>query len=312
MKNKKFIITGGCGFIGSHLVEFLVSVGAEVIVIDNLCTGKQENLSNSDNVKIIFDNVENINFNKFSNVDGVFHLAAQASVPISIKEIYNSSSINILSSLKAIEFCNKYSIPLIYTSSSAVYGNIKYGEEDGDFELLSPYAVDKYALEKYVEVSRETHNLKSFGLRLYNVYGPRQDPLSPYSGVISIFLKKILNNEKIIINGGYQTRDFIYVNDIVKALISAYNKICNEQVGISLVSNVLTGISITIDDLVLKIEEILEKRYHKEYAELHLSDPVVSSGSTITMGKLLNLKNLTILDHGLRETINWFIINHEK
>ena len=214
--------------------------------------------------------------------------------------------------MKVIEFCNEYSIPLIYASSSSVYGNIKYGEEDGDFDLLSPYAVDKYALEKYVEVCKGTHNLKSFGLRFFNVYGPRQDPSSPYSGVISIFLKKILNNEKIVINGGYQTRDFIYVTDIVNALILAYYKICNEQTGISLVSNVLTGISISIDELVLKIEEIFEKKSYKEYAELHISDPEVSSGSTITMGKLLNLKNLKILDHGLKETINWFMINNAK
>ncbi len=312
MKNKKFIITGGYGFIGSHLVDFLVSVGAEVIVIDNLFTGKRENLSNIDNIKIILDNVENLNFSEFGKVDGVFHLAAQASVPLSIKEINKSSSINILSSLKVIDFCNEHSIPLIYTSSSAVYGNIKYGEEHGGLDLLSPYAVDKYALEKYVEVCMHTHNLKSFGLRLYNVYGPRQDPSSPYSGVISIFLKQILKNEKIMINGGYQTRDFIYVTDVVKALISAYNKICNEQIGISLVSNVLTGTSISIDDLILKIEEILKKKSNKEYVNLHVSDPEVSSGSTITMRKLLNLKNLKTLDFGLKETINWFKINNEK
>lgn len=312
MKNKKFILTGGCGFIGSHLVEFLVSVGAEVIVIDNLLSGYQENLPNSANVKIILDNVEHVNLSKFGKVDGVFHLAAQASIPISIKEIFNSSSINILSSLKVIDYCNEYSIPLVYASSSAIYGNIKYGEEDGEFNLLSPYAVDKYSLEKYVEVCKWTHNLKSFGLRFFNVYGPRQDPSSSYSGVISIFIKKIFNNEKITINGGYQTRDFIYVTDIVNALVSAYNKISNEQIGISLVSNVLTGTSISIDELVLKIEEIFEKKSYKEYAELHISDPEVSSGSTITMGKLLNLKNLKILDHGLKETINWFMINNAK
>ena len=312
MKNKKFIITGGCGFIGSHLVQYLVSVGAKVIVIDNLLTGKHENLLNLENVEIILDSVENINFTRFNNVDGVFHLAAQASVPISIKEISNSSSINILSSLKVIEFCNIYSTPLIYASSSAVYGNIEYGEEDGSIDLLSPYAVDKYALEKYAEACRETNNLKSFGLRLYNAYGPRQDSSSPYSGVISIFLKKILNNEKITIHGGYQTRDFIYVNDIVKAFVSAYNKICDENIGISLVSNVLTGKSISIDNLALKIEEILEKKSHRDYTELDVSDPKVSSGSTVKMSKLLNLKNLTILDYGLKETINWFKTNNEK
>ena len=312
MKNKKFIITGGYGFIGSHLVDFLVSVGAEVIVIDNLLTGKKENLSNLNNINIIIDDVENINLSKLGKVDGVFHLAAQASVPISIKEVSNSSSINILSSLKVIEFCNENSIPLIYASSSAVYGNIEYGEEDGDFELLSPYAVDKYAIEKFAEVCGKTHNLKSFGLRLYNVYGPRQDPSSPYSGVISIFLKKILKNEKITINGGYQTRDFIYVTDIVKALIEAYKKIFNEQSGIALVCNVLTGNSISIDELVVKIEKILEKKCHKEYEKLHLSDPEVSSGSTIIMDRLLNLNNLKILDQGLKETINWFINNNAK
>lgn len=130
--------------------------------------------------------------------------------------------------------------------------------------------------------------------------------------MISIFLKKIINNEKITINGGYQTRDFIYVTDIVKAFISAYNKICDEKIGISLISNVLTGTSISIDELVLKFGEILDKKFHKEYAKLHASDPEISSGSTIKMNKLLNLKNLKILDDGLRETINWYIINHEK
>ena len=168
--------------------------------------------------KLILKDVIDTDFTSLDHFDGVFHLAAQASVPLSINNLYESSSNNLLSSLKIIELCAETSTPLVYASSSAVYGNLDIGDDDNLVDLISPYSADKRMLEIYCDMAFKLYNLRSFGLRFFNVYGPRQDPTNPYSGVISIFADKILKGEAITINGGAQTRDFIYVGDVVRGI----------------------------------------------------------------------------------------------
>lgn len=306
MKKNTFLVTGGCGFIGSHLVEKLLKENNKVIIIDDLSTGYLENI-NKDNqdLMVYLDKVENFNFDLLDKVDGVFHLAAQASVPISIKFFYNSSKSNMLSTFKIIEFCEKNKTPLVYASSSAIYGNLPFGQENGDIQLLSPYAADKFSTEMYLSSSNSVNSLPSFGLRFFNVYGPKQDPSSPYSGVISIFINRLLNNKPLIVNGGYQTRDFVFVDDVVHCLIKAFYFLKKNKK--AYVSNILTGKSISINFLVASLAKILDVKPLCNYKDLPKGDPELSEGCIKKMESFfnVNINNFVNLKKGLEETINW-------
>jgi UDP-glucose 4-epimerase len=300
----RYLVTGGAGFIGSHLIELLVSKGHEVLCLDDLSTGYGSNLSSVIS-KIDFYNekVELFDFNQLGKIDAIIHLAAQASVPISITNFYSSSTSNILSSLKVIDYCRLKKIPIIYASSAAVYGNLDFGNDESEnVNILSPYAADKYALELYSKIAHNIYQLSSIGLRFFNVYGPRQDPKSPYSGVISIFSDRLKKRKNITINGGYQTRDFIYVKDVADVIykaieIASSNLVCE-------VSNVLTGNSITIDSLAMEMTKFIDSKTEINYLKLQPSDPEHSNGSTIKMTKLfeVNIGNFKKLNEGLLKT----------
>jgi UDP-glucose 4-epimerase len=301
----KYLITGGAGFIGSHLCEHLIQKGHEVVIIDNLSTGHESNLQNiRDNVILYKEKIETFDFTIENNFSAVIHLAAQPSVPLSIKDFYNSSSSNLLGTIKIIEFCRIRNIPLIYASSSAVYGGLHIGDDTkNSIDLSTPYATDKLAMELYAVTAYKNYQLSSVGLRFFNVYGPRQDPRNPYSGVISIFADRILKNQDIIINGGHQSRDFIYVNDVVNVIWQAIdfaskNTVCE-------ISNVLTGKTVTIDYLADKMMDLIGIKVSKKYQELALGDPEKSDGTVGNMVKLFstNIESFTKLQIGLKKTI---------
>lgn len=301
---KKILITGGCGFIGSHLAKFLDLAGHSVIIVDDLSTGFQRNLDGcSKQVKVIISRVEDFDFGTVGNLDGVFHLAAQASVPYSIDHFYDSSATNLRTTIKVVDYCSRFKVPLVYASSSAVYGNLPLGDEKAEVDILSPYAADKLAAEIYSAMAHKLYSLRSYGLRFFNVYGPRQDPKNPYSGVISIFIDRLLNGFPITINGGYQTRDFIYVNDIVEGLYRSYQYLQKNDVATC--SNLLTGHSISIDELAKELASILCVRPEINYRELSAGDPAVSLGTTARMIHNLKLGPLTPLTTGLKETVDW-------
>ncbi len=190
MFENKIIVTGGAGFIGSHFVELLVLLGAEVVVIDNLSSGFLYNLSQViDNIDFIQASVEEFDFSTLGHVTAIVHLAAQTSVPYSIENYYESTRINLLSTTKVIDFCKNTDTPLVYATSSAVYGGMDYGDDtSSNVDLISPYAVDKFVMELYTQCASQLYGLSSIGLRFFNVYGPRQDPSNPYSGVITLFI----------------------------------------------------------------------------------------------------------------------------
>lgn len=312
---RKFIVTGGCGFIGSHLVERLVADGNDITVIDDLSTGLLSNLEKVEHlVDIRNEKAENFDFHSLGKVDGVFHLAAQASVPISIEKFFFSSSSNMLSTFKVIEFCSDNQIPLVYATSSAVYGNLPFGIESGEIQLLSPYATDKYAMEMYLSACFNLHSLPSFGLRFFNVYGPKQDSSSPYSGVISLFIDQLLKNQPLKVNGGFQTRDFVFVKDVVDCLVKSYHYLLNNKE--AQVSNVLTGVSISINSLIEHISAILNVKPVCVYRELQPGDPIASEGSTKLLESLLKIKtdDFVNIKKGLEETVSWAKIelNYEK
>ena len=222
----KYLITGGAGFIGSHLADLLTKEGDEVIVLDDLSTGSLDNLPQNKSVTFTKGTIldKNILEKAFHNLDGVFHLAAVASVQKSISNWHYCHEVNSTGTINIFLEALKSNIPVVYTSSAAIYGdsaNLPL-TENSDAKPMSPYAIDKYTSELQAKAFGKLKNLKTFGLRLFNVYGSRQNTDSDYSGVISIFRNAAQNDKEIVIFGdGEQTRDFIHVSDVVIALKKA-------------------------------------------------------------------------------------------
>ena len=303
----KILITGGAGFIGSNLCDYLLLKKHKIVIVDDLSTGHKSNLSSIfDKIEFYKEKIEWFDFDKVSDIDAIVHLAAQPSVPLSITNFADSSSSNLLGTINVIDYCRVRKIPLIYASSSAVYGDLTLGnDESKEIDLLSPYATDKYAMELYAKTAHKLYQLSSVGLRFFNVYGPRQDPGSPYSGVISIFADRILEGREITINGGHQTRDFVYVKDVVNTIYQAITLVSKSV--ICEVSNVLTGESVTIDHLSNQMMDIVGVDVNKTYQDLSMGDPEQSDGTVEKMVRLFSIEISRFLElrEGLQETIQY-------
>ncbi len=306
MKKGKYLITGCAGFIGSNLVKNLYK-NYELILVDDLSEGSVVNLPVTLRKKLIRKKIQNINKLKTKKIDGIFHLAAQSSVPLSLKDFYKSSSNNLLSSIKIFEFSKKYSAPVVYASSSAIYGNLPLGHDEiNKFSILSPYAQDKLSVENYAEMSYEIFGVSSVGLRLFNVYGPGQTSKSPYSAVIPIFIYRMLKNLPITINGGFQTRDFIYIDDVIDVMKKSMEKIQKKTIYKSF--NLGTGRSVKIDVLFNLIKKIIGANPQLIKKRLEKYDPIKSSGTFKKLNNFLNFKKkkFTKIEDGLVKTISHF------
>ena len=243
----KILVTGGAGFIGSHIVEYLVQRGDNVIVLDNLSNGKMQNMSKvSDDINFVNGDVRDYNLVEqlVKDVDSVFHEAALVSVPESFKMQNEYFDVNVNGTENILKLAKEYGFKIVYASSSSVYGNPKSVpiKEDDDRNPLNPYAKtkleDELLAKKYSEMG-----VHVIGLRYFNIFGRRQS--KEYAGVIKLFLEKIQQNKAPIINGdGSQTRDFVYVEDVVKANILAMDSNIKYKF-----LNVGTGSSISILDL---------------------------------------------------------------
>ena len=204
-----------------------------------------------------------------------------------------------------MDYCQTKLVPLVYASSSAVYGELEFGDDvSSAVDLLSPYAADKYAMEEYASVAHKLFKLSSIGLRLFNVYGPRQDPSSPYSGVISIFVDRLVKKESICINGGYQTRDFIYVTDVIRCIYESIQLVLSKTICEKI--NVLTGREISIDELANMISNQIGCQPLKVYKSLPDGDPERSNGNVKKMTSILGIdaSSMTPMRIGLKQTIN--------
>jgi len=226
----KYIITGGAGFIGSHIVEELTQQKHEVVIFDNLFSGKMENIQpflKKKNVNFVQDSITHLSVLKkiFEGADGIFHEGAIASVPRSIANPLATNEANVTGTLNVLIAARDCGVrKVLFASSSSVYGNtpILPKHEDMIPNPLSPYAVSKLTGEHYLKVFSEVYGFKTLSLRYFNVFGPRQDPQSEYAAVIPRFITKILRRESPTIYGdGRQTRDFTYVKDVVQANIRA-------------------------------------------------------------------------------------------
>lgn len=305
----KFLITGGAGFIGSHIAERLVWEGGKVIVLDNLSTGKEENL-NSIKDKILFINGDirdlDLLLSLTKNVDYIFQEAAMTSVLESMENPEKCNEINITGTLNVFIAGLRNQVKrVIYASSSAIYGDdpIIPKREDQRENPISPYAISKYVGELYMKFFYEVYKLEVVSLRYFNVYGPRQDPNSPYSAVIPKFISSLLKNETPTIYGdGEQTRDFIYVEDVVSANIQAM-KIKN--IG-GKVFNIATGKRISINKLYEEIKRLINANIDPIYAPERKGEVRDSVGDITLAKKYLLWTPKFFLEEGLKRTINWY------
>jgi len=301
-------VTGGAGFIGSHLVDRLIDEGFEVVVLDDFSTGSLENLRlhvGKDNFHIVKGDVRNrVDVKKaVEDVDYIFHLAAIVSVELSIKNPVLVEEVNVGGTLNLLE--ESLSLDLkkfVYVSSCAVYGNPKYLpiDEEHPTKPLSPYGVSKLTAEHYCKVFYRIYGLKTVCLRLFNVYGPRQ-AVGPYSGVIAKFVDRLKNGKPPIIYGdGKQTRDFIFVEDVVDACLRAMDsKKCVGEV-----VNIGSGIETSINELAQVISRLFGIEEVKPvYAESRVGEIRRSCADISKAKKLLEFKSKISLEEGLRRFI---------
>ena len=304
MKKGRYLITGCAGFIGSNLVKKIYKK-YDLILVDDLSEGSVFNLQKELRKKLIKKKIQNIKKLKTKKLDGIFHLAAQSSVPISLTNFYKSSTNNIESSLKVFEFSKQFKAPIVYASSSAVYGNYSLGNDHKEkFSITSPYAQDKLTVEHYAKMVFEIFNISSVGLRLFNVYGPGQKSNSPYSAVVPIFISRMLKKLPVVINGGFQTRDFIYVQDVIEVILISMKKI-QKQKNFQIL-NLGTGRSVKIDFLFKLIKKNIGVHPKIIRRKLNKFDPKKSSGTYKKIFRYLNLKkyNFTRLENGIVKTID--------
>ena len=304
MRRGKYLITGCAGFIGSNLVKKIFK-NNELILVDDLSEGSILNLPANLRKKLIKKKIQDIKKLKTKELNGIFHLAAQSSVPLSLKNFYASSINNFQSTLKVFELAKQFSAPVVFASSSAVYGNLSLGNDQKEkFSITSPYAQDKLTIEHYAKMLFKIFKISSVGLRLFNVYGPGQRSNSPYSAVIPIFINRILKKLPVTINGGFQTRDFIYIEDVIDVILMSMQKI-QKQKNFQ-IFNVGTGRSIKIDFLFKLIKKKIGSNSKIIRRKLDKFDPKKSLGTYKKIIKYLNLKkyNFTKIENGLNKTIH--------
>ncbi len=304
MKKGKYLITGCAGFIGSNLVKKLYK-NYKLILVDDLSSGSIKNLPKILRKKLIRKKIQNIKNLKTKKLNGIFHFAAQSSVPASLINFYESSTNNLDSSLKVFQLSKKFSAPVVYASSAAVYGNLPKGDDKKNkFSITSPYAQDKLTVEHFAKTFFEIYKISSVGLRMFNVYGVGQTATTPYSSVIPKFITRMQNSIPITINGGFQTRDFIYIDDVIFLMIKSMKKI--QGVKSSGTFNLCTGRSVRVDFLFNLIKKNIGLNSKVIRKKLDNFDPKKSSGNSNKILKFLNLKkyNFTTLENGLAATIN--------
>ncbi len=291
-----YVVTGGAGFIGSHLVDALLAEGHEVRVIDDLTTGKRDNLDPRA-VLVEADICDAAALQTaLQDAAGCFHLAAIASVQRANEDWAGTHRVNLTGSIRVFDACRAARIAVVYASSAAVYGNVgdQIAHEGLPCAPQTAYGADKYGSELHAAVGWGVHGVPSFGMRFFNVYGPRQDPDSPYSGVISIFADRVARGLPVFVHGdGGQTRDFVFVADVVAHLRAAMRLLAASPG--AFVSNVCTG----VETSVLALAEALGAK-DIGHGPARAGDIRRSVGSTERATRLLGMTAKTTLAEGLK------------
>ena len=302
----RYLVTGGCGFIGSHLAEALLARGDRVRILDNLATGYRENAPAPAEL-VIGDVADSAAVRAaMEGVDGVFHLAAIASVERCNSDWVTTHATNSLGSVSVLDAARRAGaeapIPVVYASSAAVYGaaeRVPLGEDEAPAPL-SAYGVDKLGCELNARIASKVHGVPTLGLRYFNVYGPRQDPSSPYSGVISIFRDQVLSGKPMTIRGdGRQVRDFIHVREVVEATIRAMAKATTAAE----VFNICSGRGTSVRELADIIAGLAGVSPELNFIEPRAGDVRVSIGDPSRAIDRLGLKPAVGLEEGLQEML---------
>lgn len=301
-----YLITGGCGFIGSHLADSLLTAGHRVRVLDNLSTGKRENLSHRCELHIGDVADPDAVREAMGGMDGCFHLAAVASVELSNRDWAGTHRSNLTGTIHVLDAARLENThkpcPVVYASSAAIYGDNADVplKEDAHGRPLTAYGADKMGSELHARVATIVHGVPTTGLRFFNVYGPRQDPSSPYSGVISIFAERVRAGQNITIFGdGEQVRDFIYVSDVVCFLIAAMRRPRSHPA----VYNVCTQRPTSIRELASAIFAVSGIYVDIDFMPGRQGDIRTSIGDPTLAAHNLGIRASTDLGVGLRKTL---------
>ena len=303
-----FLVTGGAGFIGSHLAEELVKRGHRVRVADALVTGKRSNLDHLSGVEFLEGDLADLAFARqaVDAVDFVLHQAAIPSVPRSVADPLTSHRSNVEATLNVLLAARDAGIRrLVFAGSSSAYGNTATlpKHEAMPSDPLSPYALQKVVGEQYLRMFTRLYGLETVTTRYFNVYGPRQDPSSPYSGVISLFATALLEGRGPTIYGdGEQTRDFTYVADVVDGVLRA-----SEAPGVSGETiNVAAGGRISLNRLFETMRALVGAKVEPTYAAPRIGDVRDSQADVSKAKRLLGFEPRVPLEEGLRHTMDWY------
>lgn len=308
---KNYLITGGAGFIGSHLAEELVRRGEKVRVLDNFSTGKPENLEPFQNfIELIEGDIRDLDTCRraLRGVDFVLHQAALTSVPRSISDPLLNHDININGTTNLLLASHEARAKrFVFASSAAAYGDsqsfpLKEGNEGVP---LSPYALSKLIGERYCQLFYQVYGLETVCLRYFNVFGPRQDPTSPYASVIPLFIKKMLSEERPQIFGdGEQSRDFIFVADVVEANLGAVEA---PEDALGEVFNIGSGERKTVGNLVQEIGELLGTSVLPFYTDPRPGDILHSFADIQKARRIMGFEPLVGFKQGLKKTVGWYM-----
>jgi UDP-glucose 4-epimerase len=298
---KRFLVTGGAGFVGSHLVDRLIGEGHHVTILDDLSTGFRANVHKS--ASLVEGDVRHLQLvsRLLGEVDGCFHLAAIASVQQCNQSWHESHSVNQSAFVGLLECAAKHNggpLPVVYTSSAAVYGDTSVFpvHEDLPPRPISVYGADKAGCELHAHAAGRMSGVPTFGLRPFNIYGPRQHASSPYSGVITVFIDRLRRGEELAIFGdGKQTRDFIHVDDIVMHLIAAMDKTAPTAP----ICNAATGKETTIADIAHQLAAIFGVTPRIVFKPARAGDICRSVADTKRSQTLLGLTARIAMDEGL-------------
>jgi UDP-N-acetylglucosamine 4-epimerase len=325
LKDRKILVTGGAGFIGSNLCEELLLMGNKVVCLDNFSTGRRENIELlllNANFTLIEGDIRNSRdcIKASKDVDFILHQAALGSVPRSISDPVTSNDVNISGFLNMLVAARDNKVKrFVYAASSSTYGDSQeMPKVEGVIgKPLSPYAITKYVNELYADIFSKTYGIETIGLRYFNVFGRKQDPNGAYAAVIPKFICKLINGESPVINGdGNYSRDFTYIDNVIQA--NLLSMVTSNENAINTIFNVAYGERNTLNELMGYLQEYLSEydsnisNIKAIYGQRREGDVSHSQASVVKAKELLNYNPQFTFQQGLKETIKWYWKYYKK